>query len=89
MVFVGVLGLVLSYLLAVVNVNGGDEGEQEVPRGFWKRKSSSCYKVLLTMFPLTSIKIVVVVWQILTQVNVVWRLGSLQGLSWDLDDILV
>ena len=65
----GVLVLVFSHLLAVIEVDESAEDEQEARRGCWGWKPSSVYKKMLKIFPLTSIKIVVVVWQILTQVK--------------------
>lgn len=67
------LGLVIELwdLVAVVDGNGSVEAKQEGEKGFRKWKLSSCRSCLKTMFPVTSIKIVVVVWQILTQVSVV------------------
>ena len=70
------MALVLPYPLAVVKVDDPAEDEQGAQRGFSKRESSSCYRVLLKIFPLTSIKIVVVVWQILDQVNLVLANGK-------------
>lgn len=68
-VFLGVVVVVVSDLVAVVKVEGSANQKQEAARGFWKWRLSSCHSFLAKIFPLTSIKIVVVVWQILTQVT--------------------
>lgn len=70
LVFVAILVVVLSYLLAVVKVDSRAERYQNEAQGSWEWAASSTYKFLLKMFPLTSIKVVLVVWQILTQVSV-------------------
>ena len=72
LVLFGVLIVALSYLVAVVKADGHAEDNLDEARGSRKCTFSSTKKSLLEMFPLTSIKIVVVVWQILTQV-IVWE----------------
>lgn len=65
--------LVVLFVVTILVVNlvrvvdAGAENE-EGEKGFWKRKYSTCSNFLMKAFPLTAIKIVVVVWQIVTQV---------------------
>lgn len=58
-----VIAFVVSDLIRVVDVgtNGATSG--------WERRLTSCRGRTAIAFPLTSIKIVVVAWQIVTQVN--------------------
>lgn len=75
LIILGVVVVVVSDLVAVVNVDGSAEGEPETARGFWIGGLSSCHSFLVKLLPLASKIIVAVVWQIFTQVNGVWILG--------------
>lgn len=73
--------LIFMHLGSVV-----DEGEEkgaeqnvEVAHRAWKQKCWSCRSALVNMVPLTSIKIVVTVWQIISQVR--GRYGSCRGVG--------
>ena len=59
------MGVLLSYL-----GRGTDEWAEEnvAGRNSWERLSLNCQDFLLKILPLTAIKIVVVVWQIVSQV---------------------
>lgn len=79
MVILGGLAVAVAYLVALVRVGGSAEEEQEAPRGCWKWRLGSCHSFLRKVFPVTSMKVIVVVWQILTQVNVVLDTGKCLG----------
>lgn len=64
------LAIVWWDLVGVVDGDSSVEEEEGEKKGFRKWRWSSCRSSLKKMFPVTSIKIVVVVWQILTQVSV-------------------
>ena len=55
--------LVLVHLGSVVRYNNG-----KMAQSSWKQKCSSCRASLVQMIPFTAIKIVVTVWQIISQV---------------------
>lgn len=62
--------LILSHLGSVVK-EGEQEGQHdnvEVAHRVWKQKLWSCQTSVVKMLPLTAIKIVVTVWQIISQV---------------------
>lgn len=81
--------IVLSDLVAVRKMDDDAEEKLEGPRDFWTCRLSSFHAFLVKMLPLTSIKIVVVVWQILTQVNVVLKVTKLVEVTYtDLGDRL-
>lgn len=67
LVTIGV-AVVLSDLVGVVDANGSAQEGEQGPRGFWRWRLSSGYTFLTKIFSITSIKIVVVVWQIISQV---------------------
>lgn len=58
--------VVIADLMRVVDERSdvGEDGAQ----GVWEHRRSSCHRVLVRAFPITAIKTVVVVWQIVTQV---------------------
>lgn len=69
----GLAGLLVAaqlfYYLGRVMSNDLDEGTEEVARNKgWGQKFSACSSLLVNMLPLTAIKIVVTVWQIISQV---------------------
>lgn len=63
-VSLAVVALVISRLVAVVDVSGGAKA-----LGPWGRRMAHWRAHLRKTFPLNAVKIVVVVWQIVTQVN--------------------
>jgi len=62
-----VAGLLFSYMCSTVH-DETDEG-MEIGRRSWKKKCLSFRSTLVNMLPLRAIKIVVTVWQIISQVN--------------------
>lgn len=66
-----VVTLILAGLVQVVDIQPDEEELRQV----WKRKLTTYRTFLFNMFPRTAIRIVVVVWQIVTQVLLVrvWR----------------
>lgn len=54
---------------SVVNGLGGQDKDAEVAHRTWKQKCWSCQSFVVKMLPLTAIKIVVTVWQIVSQVR--------------------
>lgn len=65
--FIVIVGLLFSHLRSVVHE--GSEQDTGVARGFWRQKHWYCQTFLVKMLPLTAIKIVVTVWQIISQVQ--------------------
>lgn len=65
-------GSFMRGLVEVVEVDGIDvkheTGETERARLPWKHRRARCQAILAQVFPLATIKIVVVVWQIISQV---------------------
>ena len=47
----------------------GAEGTEEEPEPVWRVLFSSCHDLIVNVIPLSTIKTVVVVWQIITQVG--------------------
>lgn len=62
-VALGVIVLVIADLVRVMGENNSDTGSA------WEKKITSCRDRIAKAVPLTSIKIVVIAWQIVTQVN--------------------
>lgn len=82
-VFIGIAAVVATTVLLSYLGKGTDEWEEEnmAGRSRWDRLSMGCHDFLLKVFPLTAIKIVVVVWQIVSQVRQhVFNRGSLHYL---------
>lgn len=66
--------VLLSYLGTVVH-DGAQTG-RDFDICLWKKKCWSCQASILKTFPLTSVKIVVTVWQIVSQVRGCWFLHN-------------
>ena len=66
-----IVASVLLLVLAVWDIRRAafDGLENEINRSEWQRKMSSCIDVMRKAFPLAALKIVLVVWQIITQVR--------------------
>lgn len=58
-----IVALVIVDLIQVVDDNNAGAASK------WEKKCTSCRDRIVNVVPLTSIKIVVVAWQIVTQVN--------------------
>lgn len=67
--------LLVSRLRIVVH-NRTEEG-METDRSLWKKKCWSCGACLVNMLPLVAIKMVVTVWQIISQVCDCWLLHEI------------
>lgn len=61
------LSILFTDIKTVVNENE-EQGTEEV-RDFWEQRYRSCHTFLVNMLPLAAIKIVLTVWQILSQVR--------------------
>lgn len=66
--------LVIAELVAVVDEDGA--GEEDGARSAWWHSWSSCRNLIVKALPLTAIKTVVVVWQIVTQVLLLQTLND-------------
>lgn len=65
-----VVAVVVSDLIRIVDGNGDNkQSEEEGARGALSRGFARCHACTVRTFPLTTVKIVVVVWQIITQVG--------------------
>lgn len=80
-VLLAVVVIVLSDLVAVRHMGGDAEENLRGPRRFWVCRLSFFHAFLVKVLPLTSIKTVVVVWQILTQVNVLLETAKCVGMT--------
>ena len=71
-VFIAVAALMATTVLLSYLGRGTDEWAEERSsgRGCWQRFTLNSHDFLLKVFPLTAIKIVVVVWQIVFQVRI-------------------
>lgn len=56
-----------SHLWSVINVGGHEEAESA--DSIWRQRRRSCRTYLVRMLPLSEVKIIVTVWQIITQVS--------------------
>lgn len=78
-----VAALLFAYLGRVVR--DGDGEDTAAARRSWRQKCCSCQSCLVKVLPLRAIKIVVIVWQIISQVRVlptyVWRRNELNYLD--------
>lgn len=66
LVMVVMARLLFSHLRSVAQER--TEEDTDVARGFWRQKYWYCQTFLVKMLPLTAIKIVITVWQIISQV---------------------
>ena len=68
-----IVASVLLLIVAVWDVKrvAFDGPENEIYRSGWQRNMSSCIEVMRKAFPLVALKIVLVVWQIITQVRII------------------
>lgn len=67
---VAVLLVAAVLMKSLAKVAGDDTGEENgVPQGLARSRFPSCQGLMLKVFPLSAIKIVVVVWQIVYQVR--------------------
>lgn len=72
-----VVAVVASDLVRVVDGNGeNSRNEERGARAALSRGFARCYTFSARAFPLTTVKIIVVVWQIITQVSAVLNVGG-------------